>query len=305
MRKRTISVLIVFCLLLTCTLTAFAEPQRDAVSELYSVEGSYTDDVGNRGNYSYHVPQINDSTPDAEEINDEIAESFGEDVESEFHHMEGGFSLTCQNIGWKAFWNDHQLFLLLSADTPTDLIDYAAYGYDFDTGSRITNEMILEQRGISEEEYLENLREAAKSLFLEMNAGYPVDRREDGDYENLLKQTLEWQTLEQPMYLDRDGEIAVITEIRVFAGAGRISKLIRPFEHHINVIGDQYLIESCPETAKAGETVTIMTCDVTDGDKVIEVSGADVVSIDWFEYQFVMPPHDVEVSAEFIGNGLA
>ena len=27
--------------------------------------------------------------------------------------------------------------------------------------------------------------------------------------------------------------------------------------------------------------------------------------IDWFEYQFVMPPHDVEVSAQFIGNGLA
>ena len=305
MIKKTVSAVIIICMLLTGTMTASAAPIQSAVSELYSVEGTYTDDVGNREEYSYHVPQINDNTPDADEINAEIAKNFGETVEDAFHRMEGGFSLVCRNTGWKAFWNDRQMFLILRADTPNDLIEYAAYGYDFDSKSRITNEMILEQQRISIDDYLENLKEAAKSLFEEKNAGYPEDKREDGDYGNLLKRTMEMQTMELPMYLDQEGEIAVITEICVFAGSGRYKYLIRPFEHHINIVGDRFLIESCPETAKAGETVTILTYDVTDGDKTIEVSGADVVSLDWFEYQFVMPSHDVDVRAEFIGNGLA
>ena len=303
--KKTISALIILCLLLSCSITAMAEPVRSAVSELYSVEGTYTDDIGNQGCYSYHIPQISDDTPDAEEINSEIAMKYGAIVEGEFHRMNEGFSLGCMNVGWKAFWNDSQLFLLLRADTSNDLIEYDAYGYDYDTGSRITNKMILEQRGISEEEYLENLREAAKSQFVKMNADYPADKREDGDYDKLLKQTTEWQTMEQQMYIDQDGEIAVIAEICVFAGAGRYKQLVRPLEHNINIIGDHSLIESCPEAAKAGETVRILTYDVTDGDTVIEVNGADVVNIDWTEYQFVMPSHDVDVQIEFIGNGLA
>ena len=305
MMKRTASALLILCLLLSGSITAMAEPVQSAVSELYSAEGTYTDNVGNQGNYSYHIPQICDDTPDAEEINAEIAKRFGDTVEGEFHRMKDGFSLTCMNVGWKAFWNGSQLFLLLSADTPNDLVEYAAYGYDYGTGSRITNEMILQQQGISEEEYLENLKEAAKSMFVKMNASYPDDKLEEGDYGKLLEQTMEWQTMEQQMYIDRDGEIAVIAEICAFAGAGKYKQLIRPFEHHINIVGDRFLIESCPETARAGEIVTIMTWDVTDGDKVIEVSGADVVSIDWFEYQFVMPPHDVDVRAEFIGHELA
>lgn len=227
--KNIISALIVLCMLLSCSLTAMAEPVRSAVSELYSAEGTYTDDVGNQGYYSYHIPQINDDTPDAEEINAEIAMKYGAVVEGEFHRMKDGFSIVSMNVGWKAFWNGNQLFLLLSADAFNDLIEYDAYGYDFDTGSRITNTMILEQRGISEEEYLENLREAAKSMFVKMNAGYPADKLEDGDYDKLLSQTMKWQTMEQPMFIDQDGEIAVIAEICVFAGAGRYKELIRPF----------------------------------------------------------------------------
>ena len=303
--KRTASALLILCLLLGGSITAAAEPVPSAVAELYSAEGTYTDGVGNQGNYSYHIPQISADTTDAEEINAEIAEKFGAVVEDEFRRMKGGFSLGCRNVGWKAFWNDRQLFLLLSADTPNDLIEYAAYGYDYDTGSRITNEKILEQRGISEEAYLENLKEAAKSMFVKMNAGYPADKLEEGDYDKLLQQTMEWQTMEQQMYIDQDGEIAVIAQICVFAGAGKYKQLIRPFEHNISIVGDHYLIESCPKTAKAGETVRILTCDVTDGDKAIEVTGVDVVSVDWFEYQFVMPSHDVEVQAKFIANGLA
>lgn len=305
MKRITVSTLIILCILLTGTITATAAPIPAAVSELYSAEGSYTDGVGNTTIYSYHIPQLSADTSDATEINTEIEKNYGELVEDQFHDMEEGLSLMCSNADWQAFWNGSQLFLLLSSDTQNDLMDYSAYGYDFDTGMRITNEMILQQSEISEESYLENLREAARSAFEKMNRGIPMDKLEESDYDELLERTLQWQTLEQAMYIDQDGEIATIAEIGTFAGAGKYKKLIRPFEHNINIIGDRYLIESCPEKAIAGETVTIMTYDVTDGDKLIEVSGVDVVSIDWFEYQFVMPSRDVDVHAEFIGNGLA
>lgn len=305
MTKRTVSVLIILCMLLTGAVSACAEPVPSAVSELYSVEGTYTDSIGNRDNYSYHVPQIAADSSDAEEINTEIAKQYGQLVEKEFDCMEKGLSVICRNVEWQAFWNGSQLFLLLRSDTPNDVVEYSAYGYDFETGARITNEMILQQCGISEEEYLENLREAVRARFEEMNSGIPKERLEESDYDKLLERTLQWQSMDQPMYIDREGKLAVITEVGAFAGAGIYKQLIRPLEHNISIIGDSYLIDSCPKTARAGETVTILTCDVTDGDKVIEVSGADVVSIDWFEYQFVMPPHDVEVHAEFVGNGLA
>ena len=303
--KRTVSVLIILGLLLTGTATAFAMPVPSAVYELYSAEGTYTDEVGNAESYSYHVPQISADTPDAGEINTEIEKKYGELVEEHFHYMDEGLSLWCRNAGWQAFWNGSQLFLLLSADTPNDQIEYAAYGYDFDTGARITNKRILQQCGISEEEYLENLKEAARSMFVKINSGIPEDKLAESDYDALMERTLQWQTMDQPMYIDQDGEIATIAEIGLFAGAGICQKPVRPFEHSIHITGDRFLIESCPETAKTGETVTILTYDVTDGDKYITISGVEVVSVDWFEYQFIMPPHDVEVQAEFIGNGLA
>ena len=302
--KKAVSVLILLCIVLSGTAAAAAEPVQSAVCELYSAEGTYTDGVGNTERYSYHVPQLTADTPDAREINAEIADQYGELVKSQFKYMDGGFSISCRNAGWQAFWDGNQLFLLLSSDTPNDVVDYSAYGYDFDTGARITNAMILRKRGISEEEYLENLREAARSMFVKMNRGIPEDKLGGPEYEQLLELTLQWQTIDQPIYIDRDGEIAVIAEIGAFAGAGKYKQLIRPLEHDINIIGDRYLIESCPEKARAGETVTIMTYDVTDGDKVITASGVDLV-IDWFEYQFVMPSRDVEVQAEFIGNELA
>ena len=227
--RKSLCVLLVLCLLLSGSAAAQAAPIPSAVSELYSAEGVYTDDIGNRKSYSYHVPQLRDDTPDAREINAEIAEKYGGEAEDEFRRMEGGFSLCCGSIGWEAFWSGRQLFLLLRADTPNDLVEYDACGYDFETGSRITNEELLEQRGLSEEEYLAALREAARAAFERLNAAYPEERRADGDYEALWERTREGQTMEQPMYIDRDGELAVIAEICVFAGAGRYKLPLRPF----------------------------------------------------------------------------
>ena len=306
MMKKPISVFLAVMMILAIGAPASAEmTHQNPVYELYSAEGVYTDSVGNEGTYSYHVPQIFADSAAADEINAEIAANFGERVETQFRNMEGGHSIWCGNTEWHAYWNGSQLFLLIKADIDGDCDEYGAYGYDFDTDSRVTNEMLLEQRGISEEAYLENLREAARSKFVKGISGIPADLLETSDYAELLEKTLAWQTMEEPMFVDQFGEIETIALIGAMAGAGRYYHLFTPFVHQINIVGDSDLVASCPETAHAGDTVTVSLYDATDGDLEISVEGVDGTRVDWLEYQFVMPAQDVDVKVEFIGNGLA
>jgi hypothetical protein len=306
MMKKPISVFLAVMMILAIGAPASAEmTHQNPVYELYSAEGVYTDSVGNEETYSYHVPQIFADSPAADEINAEIAANFGERVETQFQNMEGGHSIWCRNTEWHSYWDGSQLFLLIKADVDGDCDEYGAYGYDFETDSRVTNAMILEQRGISEEEYLENLKEAARSKFLKGISGIPADILETSDYAELQERTLAWQTMEEPMFVDQFGEIETIALIGAMAGAGQYYHLLTPFVHQINIVGDSGLVASCPETAHAGDTVTVSLYDATDGDLEISVEGVDGTRVDWLEYQFVMPAQDVDVKVEFIGNGLA
>ena len=172
---------------------------------------------------------------------------------------------------------------------------------------------IAELKGISEEEYLEKLRDAVTSLFEELYRPIPEGVKTSLTHDGLLEETLGWLSADRPIFLNRFGELETWAEIATPAGAGKYSHLVTlsadPEDscgtYRIRLSGDTDLVESCPETAKAGETVTVLTRDVTDGDKEISVSGADGTSVDWFTYQFVMPDHDVEVQVNFVGNGLA
>ena len=229
--RKTISVLLIVAMILAIGVSAAADQDRftttadaleataeqlrkNPVYELYCAEGIYTDSIGNEEAYSYHVPQIFADSPDADEINAEIAENFGKRVENQFHYMEGKHSISCWRTEWHAYWSGSQLFLLVKADVTGDWNEFGAYGYDFETDSRVTNEMILEQRGISEEEYLENLREAARSKFKTASSGIPADVLETSDYAELLERTMEWQTLDEPMFIDQYGEIETIRRDR-------------------------------------------------------------------------------------------
>ena len=86
--RKTAVFMMVLVLLISCPVTSFADnPRQKPIFELYSVEGSYEDSVGNIEIYSYHVPQIFSDTPAAKEINAEIAERFGKRVEEQFQNM--------------------------------------------------------------------------------------------------------------------------------------------------------------------------------------------------------------------------
>lgn len=230
--KKVLSILLVFCLLTVLSAIASAEPiERNAVYELYSAEGFYQDSVGNGESYSFHVPQFFSYCPAAEEVNKEIEERFGTRVEEQIQNMEGGYSLWMWNTEWHAYWNGSWLFLVISSDTEGGFTDYAAYGYDFATDSRVTNEMILKQMGITEEEYLENLKEKVQLMFEDMYGSLPERDREAFGYDKLLEKTLAWADMDQPMFLDGFGGIETIVKIASIAGAEWYYHLATPFAY--------------------------------------------------------------------------
>ena len=218
-------------LLLFSVSASAAAPRPNALSELYSAEGTYTDSVGNTENYTFHVPQLNADTEAAAEINGEIRERFGAAVESQLTGMEEGYSLWCWRVEWHPYWHGDQLFLLVVSKMEAGFTDYAAYGYDFAGGERITNEKLLAELGVSEEEYLTNLREKVRLMFEDMYRDVPDDIREKAGLEKMLEDTLAWADMAQPAFIDGAGTVETVVKIASLAGAGWYYHLVTPFAY--------------------------------------------------------------------------
>lgn len=232
--KKLIALAFVICVLAALRAGACAagpDVRKNAVAELYSAEGSYTDSVGNYERFTYHVPLLTADTPAAGEINREIEERFGEKVEAQLKNMANGYSLWMWELNWHAYWVGNQLFLMICADMDADCRDYAAYGYDFEKECRVTNEMILEQLGITEEDYLKNLREKVQFMFEDMWRIVAQKDRERVGYDRELERTLAWADMDAPMYLDGSGEIVTIVKIATIAGAGWYYYLATPYSY--------------------------------------------------------------------------
>ena len=231
--RKTAVFMMVLVLLISCHVTSFADnPRQKPIFELYSVEGSYEDSVGNIEIYSYHVPQIFSETPTAKEINAEIAERFGKRVEEQFQNMKDGLSLWSWHTEWHSYWVDSELFLLISADEEGGFKDYAVYGYDFVTDTRLTNEMILEQRGLDAELYKENLREKAQLMFEDMYGTIPQESREGMGYYTQLEKTISDENVEDAvLFVDGSGELEAVMRIYSLAGADWYYHLVTPFAY--------------------------------------------------------------------------
>ena len=230
--KRILSVLLAACMLLLFSVPAAAAgPKPGAVVELYSAEGVYTDSVGNTMSYTFHVPLVAEDSKDAKAINNEIYDEFGKLVEDQLKNMDGGFSLWSWNVEWHAYWHGSQLFLLIKADMEGGFTDYAAYGFDFDSGTRVTNRDILRELGISEKEYLANLREKVQFMFEDMYKNMSEKDRKALGYDELLKKTLAWADMDQPMLIDGAGSVETIVKIASVAGAEWYYHLCTPFSY--------------------------------------------------------------------------
>ena len=231
--RKTTAFAVILILLISYAATGFADnPRQNSIFELYSAEGCYEDSVGNVESYSYHVPQIFSETPVVKEINAEIEERFGKRVEEQFEDMKEGYSLWSWHTEWHSYWDGSKLFLLISADENGGFKDYAVYGYDFETDHRVTNEMILEKRGINAEVYKENLREKAQLMFEDIYGTIPQESRQEMGYFSQLEKTISDENVEEAvLFVDGFGELEAIMKIYSLAGADWYYHLVTPFAY--------------------------------------------------------------------------
>lgn len=68
--------------------------------------------------------------------------------------------------------------------------------------------------------------------------------------------------------------------------------------HRITVISGEKFVHKCPKFARPGDTVTVMTSVISDGE--LYVNGVDGHFVRLGEYQFVMPDEDVELKVTVI-----
>ena len=146
--------------------------------------------------------------------------------------MKDGLSLWSWHTEWHSYWVDSELFLLISADEEGGFKDYAVYGYDFVTDTRLTNEMILEQRGLNAELYKENLREKAQLMFEDMYGTIPQESREGMGYYTQLEKTISDENVEDAvLFVDGSGELEAVMRIYSLAGADWYYHLVTPFAY--------------------------------------------------------------------------
>ncbi len=75
--------------------------------------------------------------------------------------------------------------------------------------------------------------------------------------------------------------------------------------YRIRLDGATDLVISCPRRARAGQTVSVQTKDVTDGWVEVTVSGAEVTAVQGNLFEFVMPEHAVDVRVRFAWEDLS
>lgn len=120
------------------------------ISTLYDVEFSYTDPNGNKDTYFYEVPQIDDDTEGAKNINEMIGYRFGYLVERAEDARSRNDFIDTSYITWISTWTGPVLSLqITSVDTMYNR-DVGAYHYNFETGKELSNIEMLEYLGYTD-----------------------------------------------------------------------------------------------------------------------------------------------------------
>lgn len=120
------------------------------IATLYDVEFSYTDPYGNKDTYFYEVPQIDDDTEGARNINEMIGYRFGYLVERAEDARSRNDFIDTNYIIWISTWTGPVLSLqITSVDTMYNR-DVGAYHYNFETGKELSNIEMLEYLGYTD-----------------------------------------------------------------------------------------------------------------------------------------------------------
>ena len=120
------------------------------ISTLYDERFTYTDPYGIEDTYFYQVPQIDDDTEGAKNINEMIGYRFGYLVERAEDARSRNDFIDTNYIIWISTWTGPVLSLqITSVDTMYNR-DVGAYHYNFETGKELSNTEMLAYLGYTD-----------------------------------------------------------------------------------------------------------------------------------------------------------
>ncbi len=216
----------------------------DALGESFSKEGTYYDDIGNKYNYSYHVPMLLINTQDAEKINKRIDSFMMEDINSELENMKGEFSLITYKAGYAAYTNDSVLSILLYKYTDYGWNDYETVNVDLSTGKELSNKEIFKLKGWDESDFLKAQKKALDKGYLKFTDGYELgsDDFMDEFYKEAYANTISSDNLsaDTPIYLGKNGDLRFVGRLYSLGGADFYYHILSATKADGKIIYEEY-----------------------------------------------------------------
>ena len=142
------------------------------ISTLYDVDFSYTDPNGNKDTYFYEVPQIDDDTEGARNINEMIGYRFGYLVERALDARSRNDFIDTSYIIWVSNWDGPLLSLQITSSDAMYNHDVGSYHYNFATGQELSNPEMLAHLGYTDDAKVMHELERAVAQHFDTYYGY-------------------------------------------------------------------------------------------------------------------------------------
>ena len=142
------------------------------ISTLYDERFTYTDPYGIEDTYFYQVPQIDDDTEGARNINEMIGYRFGYLVERALDARSRNDFIDTSYIIWVSNWDGPLLSLQITSSDAMYNHDVGSYHYNFATGQELSNPELLAHLGYTDDAKVMHALERAVAQHFDTYYGY-------------------------------------------------------------------------------------------------------------------------------------
>ena len=142
------------------------------ISTLYDERFTYTDPYGIEDTYFYQVPQIDDDTEGARNINEMIGYRFGYLVERALDARSRNDFIDTSYIIWVSNWDGPLLSLQITSSDAMYNHDVGSYHYNFATGQELSNPEMLAHLGYTDDAKVMHALERAVAQHFDSYYGY-------------------------------------------------------------------------------------------------------------------------------------
>lgn len=142
------------------------------ISTLYDERFTYTDPYGIEDTYFYQVPQIDDDTEGARNINEMIGYRFGYLVERALDARSRNDFIDTSYIIWVGNWDGPLLSLQITSSDAMYNHDVGSYHYNFATGQELSNPEMLAHLGYTDDAKVMHALERAVAQHFDTYYGY-------------------------------------------------------------------------------------------------------------------------------------